>query len=90
MTEESSSSGGNTHTYPSQNTFELGGVIFSSNFDNGNLLKVERGGDSNEYLLWTAADNYGVDFAVIISSQTLHSMHTLAGFPSLTLSLTLT
>ena len=46
-------------TYPSQNIFECGGFLFSSNFDNGNLSKVEKGDASNEFYLWTAPDNAG-------------------------------
>jgi hypothetical protein len=43
------------------NVFDLEGVIFSSNFDNGNLLRVERGNSTTswDYKVWTAPDNYG-------------------------------
>ena len=46
---------------PGHNVFNIGGVIFSSHFDNGNLLKVERL-RYNEYKIWTASDNLGKSF----------------------------
>ena len=49
--------------YPAHNVFELNGLLFSSKFDNGNLLKVEPGSTPNEYLMWVASDNYGTDYS---------------------------
>ncbi len=48
--------------YPAHNIFEFSGTIFSSNFDNGNLLSVSRGQSSNEFLIRTAPDNYGTPY----------------------------
>lgn len=48
---------------PAHSVFEVNGLLFSSNFDSGNLMKVERGAGANEYLLWTAPDNAGTDLA---------------------------
>jgi hypothetical protein len=47
---------------PSQNVINIDGVIFSSDFDNGNLLKVEKNKSSSayDYKIWTAADNQGI------------------------------
>ena len=54
-----SSNGVESLVYPSQNIFEFNNYIFSSKFDNGNLLKVEKGPGAHEFYLWTAGDNYG-------------------------------
>ena len=43
---------------PGHNIFDIDGLIFSSYFDNGNLLKVEKV-RPNEYKIWTAPDNFG-------------------------------
>ena len=60
MATSSSSSGiGDGFVYPSQNIFELNNYVFSSKFDNGNLLKVEKGSGTHEFYLWSASDNYG-------------------------------
>jgi len=49
-----------TEKVPGHNVFELpSGVIFSSNFDNGNLARVEKSNRSGEYNVWTANDNMG-------------------------------
>ena len=39
-------------------TFE-NGVTFSSNFDNGNLQKVEESTKPYDYRIWTCPDNFG-------------------------------
>ena len=45
---------------PAHNVFTFSdGVIFSSNFDNGNLLRVEETNKSYDYRVWTAPDNTG-------------------------------
>ncbi len=46
---------------PAHNIFNFdNGVVFSSNFDNGNLAKVERiGNRPYEFKIWTAPDNMG-------------------------------
>jgi hypothetical protein len=45
---------------PAHNVFTFSdGVIFSSNFDNGNLLRVEQTNKSYDYRVWTAPDNTG-------------------------------
>lgn len=44
-------------------SFDNEAIVFSSNFDNGNLAKVERiSGKSYEFKIWTAADNMGTSF----------------------------
>jgi hypothetical protein len=45
------------------NIFDIDGVIFSSNFDNGNLANVEKGSGSHEYILWTSPDNAGTSYS---------------------------
>ena len=46
--------------YPAHNLFVIDGVTFSSKFDNGNLLAVEKIGKKNyEYQIWSACDNHG-------------------------------
>lgn len=43
---------------PAHNVFAFEQVIFSSNFDNGNLARVEKiPNRSYEYKIWTAPDN---------------------------------
>ena len=43
--------------------FDDGAITFSSNFDNGNLARVERvGGKPFEFKIWTAPDNLGTSF----------------------------
>ena len=46
---------------PSQNVFEVEGVTFSSNFDNGNLAKVVKlkSAMPYDYKVWVAPDNQG-------------------------------
>mmetsp|Transcript_16757 Transcript_16757/g.25168 ORF Transcript_16757/g.25168 Transcript_16757/m.25168 type:complete len:785 (-) Transcript_16757:204-2558(-) len=45
------------------NVFEIDGVVFSSNFDNGNLLHVEKTDRRpHEYRLWSANDNHGSEY----------------------------
>ncbi|KAJ1400436.1 hypothetical protein B484DRAFT_406026 [Ochromonadaceae sp. CCMP2298] len=47
-------------TVPAHNVFAFeNGVKFSSNFDNGNVAKVEQSHKSFEYRVWTAPDNLG-------------------------------
>lgn len=42
------------------NVFEIDGITFSSNFDNGNLAKVEKiVGKAFDFRIWAAPDNYG-------------------------------
>lgn len=41
------------------NVFEIDDIVFSSNFDNGNLLKVEKTLKANEFNIWSANDNHG-------------------------------
>ena len=47
--------------FPSQNVFDENGVIFSSDFDNGNLAKVLRlkSNIPYDYKVWVAPDNHG-------------------------------
>lgn len=47
--------------YPSQNVIEIDGIVFSSNFDNGNLAKVEKNKThlQYDYKIWVAPDNAG-------------------------------
>eukprot|EP01038_Epipyxis_sp_PR26KG_P006054 gene6054-8335_t len=49
---------------PAHNLFELdNGVIFSSNFDNGNLANVERVPNKPfDFRIWTAPDNLGSEY----------------------------
>ena len=49
---------------PGHNSFIVGGVIFSSSFDNGNLLKVEqvKGESDYTYNIWSANDNHGTQY----------------------------
>ena len=50
--------------YPAHGVFTFDNdVVFSSNFDNGNLARVERiGTKPYEFRIWTAADNMGTSF----------------------------
>ena len=51
--------------FPSQNIFEIDGVTFSSNFDNGNLAKVEKNvsnGQNHDYKIWVSPDNCGKSY----------------------------
>jgi len=50
--------------YPAHGVFTFDNdVVFSSNFDNGNLARVERvGAKPYEFRIWTAADNMGTSF----------------------------
>jgi len=48
---------------PGHSIFEIDGLLFSSNFDNGNLMKVEKGTETNEFYLWVAPDNAGTELA---------------------------
>jgi hypothetical protein len=55
----------NAGKYVSHNTFSFsdGDVLFSSDFDNGNLARVERSAtNSNEFKIWTAPDNMGTSY----------------------------
>jgi len=48
----------NNGKIPAHNVFIFDQVIFSSNFDNGNLAKVEKVPNrSFEFKIWTAPDN---------------------------------
>ena len=48
---------------PAHNVFTFpDGVTFSSNFDNGNLLKVEQTNKSYDYRIWTTPDNMGLPY----------------------------
>lgn len=48
---------------PAHNVFRFGGVCFSSNFDSGNLSKVERiVGKEFDFKIWTAPDNMGTTY----------------------------
>ena len=54
-----------TKDYPGHNVFAFAdlGVTFSSNFDNGNLARVERAGNSvSSFKVWTALDNAGTEY----------------------------
>eukprot|EP01041_Mallomonas_annulata_P007547 gene7547-15463_t len=51
--------GQNSKRICSHNIFKFDEVLISSDFDNGNLFRAERGQSSYEYLLWTAPDNCG-------------------------------
>ena len=49
--------------YPAHNIFEIDGVTFTSKFDNGNLLSVEKvGRKPHEYQIWSACDNSGTPY----------------------------
>jgi len=57
--------GGVGETPAAHQVFSFDGeVVFSSNFDNGNLARVERSGSSSRYdfKIWTAPDNMGSSF----------------------------
>ncbi len=54
-----------TPDYPAHNVFSFPelGVTFSSKFDNGNLARVERAGNSSSsFRIWTALDNMGTEY----------------------------
>jgi hypothetical protein len=52
---------------PAHNVFVIDQVIFSSNFDNGNLARVEKiPNRSYEYKIWTAPDNMVKFFSFLI------------------------
>jgi hypothetical protein len=55
---------------PSQNVFTIDGVVFSSDFDNGNLLKVEKSKSSSpyDYKVWTAPDNQGTTYQLKVNA----------------------
>ena len=51
---------------PTQNRFDLDGVVFSSQFDNGNLsrvMKLSGTGHPYDYKVFVATDNYGTSYA---------------------------
>ena len=49
--------------YPAHNVFTFDSVTFSSNFDNGNLARVERVGNKlYEFKIWSAPDNMGTEY----------------------------
>ena len=55
---------------PAHNVFVIDQVIFSSNFDNGNLARVEKiPNRSYEYKIWTAPDNMVNFFSFLIVHQ---------------------
>lgn len=48
---------------PAHNVFCFDGITFSSNFDNGNLARVEKvPNKSHDFRIWTAPDNMGSDY----------------------------
>ena len=48
---------------PAHNVFTFNGVTFSSNFDNGNLLRVEQVPNKpHDFRIWTAPDNTGTSY----------------------------
>lgn len=48
---------------PAHNIFTFDNIIFSSNFDNGNLARVERVPNRPyEFKVWTAPDNMGTEY----------------------------
>jgi hypothetical protein len=48
---------------PAHNVFSFDNIVFSSNFDNGNLGRVERVPNRPyEFKVWTAPDNMGTEF----------------------------
>jgi hypothetical protein len=71
---------GGRDRYSSQNIFEIDSIRFSSNFDNGNLNRVEKiSNKSYEYRIWSAPDNAGSEY------ETKHCTwfyFTITGLPS--------
>jgi hypothetical protein len=52
-----------TLTIPAHSIFTFDDIIFSSNFDNGNLGKVERVPNKPyDFKIWTAPDNMGTEY----------------------------
>jgi hypothetical protein len=52
-----------TTQIPAHNVFKFGDITFSSNFDNGNLARVERASNRPfEFRIWTAPDNMGTEY----------------------------
>jgi hypothetical protein len=50
-------------TIPAHSVFTFDDIIFSSNFDNGNLGKVERVPNKPyDFKIWTAPDNMGTEY----------------------------
>jgi hypothetical protein len=51
-------------SYPAHNVFSFdNGVTFSSNFDNGNVARVERlANRPYEFKIWSAPDNMGTSY----------------------------
>jgi hypothetical protein len=48
---------------PAHNIFDVNGVVFSSNFDSGNLAEVEKcGAKPFEYRIYTCPDNMGSQY----------------------------
>ena len=48
---------------PAHKVFTFGEVTFSSNFDNGNLARVEQvPNKSYDFRIWTAPDNMGTEY----------------------------
>lgn len=74
--------------FPSQNVFNEDGVIFSSNFDNGNLAKVLQLKSSMpyDYKVWVAPDNHGTALLlyqhIIASFKNIHYHLRIAITPS--------
>lgn len=46
----------------SQNVFIIDDITFTSNFENGNMLRVEKGTSPHEFLIWSAFDNHGTNY----------------------------
>lgn len=71
-----------SHSTPAHNIFEFDGdVTFSSNFDNGNLAKVEKlQSRPFDFKIWTAPDNMGTDYQSKNSNGWFHFVVT--GLPS--------
>ena len=68
--------------YPAHNVFEFDdGVRFSSNFDNGNLARVERSSSrSHEFRIWTSSDCAGEPFQAKNSNAWFHFL--ITGLPA--------
>jgi hypothetical protein len=51
-----------TSSIPAHNVYKFQDITFSSNFDNGNLARVERVPNRPfEFKIWTAPDNMGTE-----------------------------